>query len=144
MSTFNVQLKGGRNLIIPAEYYPRYASIVATKENLLCLTPINRVEAALKIVFRNIFNPVFAALSVINLSFCAPLLISNGSINPETIYYRYLFIGLIMSYFITKIYTRFTKIQPLSIDILAQKLGYNSFESALKPYDNRMFQAIID
>lgn len=144
MNTFNVQLKNGGYLSIPAEYYPRYANIVATKENLFCLTPINRFEAFIKIIFRSIFSPIFAALSVINLSLCAPLLITNNSVNPKTAYYLYLSLGFIIAYYITKIYTRFTEKQPLSTDSLARQLGYDSFESVLKPYDTRMLQAIID
>lgn len=41
MHTFNIELKNGKPLAISAEYYPKYADIVATKENLFCLTPIN-------------------------------------------------------------------------------------------------------
>lgn len=144
MNTYNVQLKNGEYLSIPAEYYPRYADIVATKENLFCLTPINRFEAFLKTVCSSIFSSTFAVLSVINLSLCTPLLITNNSGNPKTAYYLYLFLGFIISYCITKIYSRFTNKQPLSIDSLAQDLGYNSSSCSLKPYDKRMLKTIID
>lgn len=48
MNTFNIQLKSGKYLSIPAEYYPRYEHIMTTKENQLSITPINRFEAFLK------------------------------------------------------------------------------------------------
>ncbi|MFT4058970.1 MAG: hypothetical protein QM652_05415 [Legionella sp.] len=143
MNTFNVQLKNGNYLNIPAEYYPRFASIVAAKENLLCLTPISRVEAFLKTIGRTLFNPTFAVLSIINLSLCTPLLITNSPDNPKTTYYFYLSLGFIISYYLTKIHIRLTNKHPLSLDGLAQQLGYKSFASSLKPYDERMIKAII-
>jgi len=142
MHTFNLELKNGRLLVIPAEYYPRYAEIVATKENLFCLTPISRFEAFLKAVGHCIFNPVFAVLLIINLSLCAPLLIRDER-NQEAIYYFYLFIGFIISYYSTKCYLGLMRKEPMSIDGVAEKLGYKSSSSSLKPYDESMFKAII-
>lgn len=144
MNTFNVQLKSGEYLSIPAEYYPRYAHIVATKENLFMLTSIGRLEYFIKRVCRIIFSPTFAIMSVINLSLCAPFLITNNSGNPKTAYYLYLSLGFVISYYITKMYDIFTKKQPSSIDSLARHLGYDSMSSLLKPYDYRMIRAIIE
>ena len=112
MHTFNVQLKNGKQLAIPAEYYPRYADIVATKENLFCLTPINRLEAFYKTITCYIFNPIFAVLSVINLSLCAPLLVADYLGNQKS-YYFYLSMGFIISYFLTKFYVRLIKKESL-------------------------------
>ncbi|CEG59294.1 hypothetical protein [Legionella fallonii] len=142
MHTFNLELKNGKRLVIPAEYYPRYADIVATKENSFCLTPISRFEAFLKTVGHCIFNPIFAVLSIINLSLCAPLLIRDVG-KQEAIYYSYLFIGFIISYYSTKCYLGLMRKDPMSIEGVAEKLGYKSSSSPLKPYDERMFKAII-
>ncbi|USQ15528.1 hypothetical protein J2N86_16005 (plasmid) [Legionella lytica] len=80
---------------------------------------------------------------MINLSLCTPLLVTNNSLNPKTTYYFYLFLGFIISYYLTKAFTLFTSIRPFTTDRLAHNLGYSSFESALKPYDSRMLQEII-
>lgn len=141
---FNVQLKNGEVLIIPAEYYPRCALIIATKENLFTLKPISRLEALFKSFTRNIFNHVFAVLSVINVSICTPLLITSSSGNPKSDYYFYLFLGFITSFYITKIYTNCINTQSFSIDSVARQLGYESSCSMLKPYDERMLKSIID
>ncbi|HAT1722200.1 TPA: hypothetical protein I8Y83_002751 [Legionella pneumophila] len=108
-------------MVIPAEYYPRYTDIVATKENLFCLTPISRFEAFLKAVEHCIFNPVFAVLSIINLSLCAPLLIRDVG-NKEAIYYFYLFIGFIISYYSTKCYLGLMRKDPMSIEVWQKNL----------------------
>ena len=141
---FNVQLKNGKALIIPAEYYPRCALIIATKENLFTLKPISRLEALLKRFTRTIFNHVFAVLSVINVSICTPLLITSSSGNPKSDYYFYLFLGFITSFYITKIYTNYINTQSFSIDSVARQLGYESSCGTLKPYDERMLKSIID
>ncbi len=141
---FNVQLKNGDVLIIPVEYYPRCALIIATKENLFTLKPISRLEALLKRFTRNIFNHVFAVLSVINVSICTPLLITSSAGNPKSDYYFYLFLGFITSFYITKIYTNYINTQSFSIDSVARQLGYESSCSTLKPYDERMLKSIID
>lgn len=143
MNTFNVELKNGEKLCIPAEYYPRYAHIVAIKENLFCLTPISRLEAFFKTRARCIFNPTFAVLSIVNLGLCAPVLVAEHSINPSEVYYFFLSIGFIISYFITRFYVGFVKKDPLSLDGMAQQLGYCSFTHQLKPYDERMIKEII-
>ncbi len=77
MNTFSIELKSGKKLFIPAEYYPRYTDIIVTKENLFSLTPITRLEAFLKAIGQHIFSPVYSVLSIINLSFCAPILVKN-------------------------------------------------------------------
>ena len=125
MNTFNVELKNGKQLIIPAEYYPRYAQIVATKENLFCLTPISRLEEFFKTSARCIFNPTFAVLSIVNLGLCAPILVADLSRNQSEVYYFYLSIGFIISYFITRFYVGFIRKDPLSLDAMAQQLGYS-------------------
>ncbi|MCW8399401.1 hypothetical protein OQJ26_11420 [Legionella sp. PATHC038] len=143
MYTVNIELKNGKQLAIPAEYCPRYADIVATKENLFCLTPITRFEAFLKEISHYIFNPFFAVLSVINLSLCAPLLVRGYPGNQKVAYYFFLSIGFIISYYLTKFYIRLMKKDPMSIDGVAERLGYKSSSSLLKPYDERMLKAII-
>lgn len=143
MNTFNVELKSGKQLCIPAEYYPRYSHIVATKENLFCLTPINRLEAFFKTIARCVFNPTFAVLSIINLGLCAPILIADYSGNQNEVYYFSLSMGFIISYCITRFYVGFIKKCPLSLDGMAHQLGYSSFSSQLKPYDERMLKEII-
>jgi hypothetical protein len=143
MNTFNVELKNGKQLSIPAEYYPRYAHIVAIKENLFCLTPINRLEAFFKTIACCIFNPTFAVLSIVNLGLCAPILVADHSENQNEVYYFFLSMGFIISYCITRFYVGFIKKDSLSLDGMAQQLGYSSFTHQLKPYDERMLKEII-
>lgn len=143
MNTFSIELKSGKKLFIPAEYYPRYADIMVTKENLFSLTPITRLEAFLKAIGQHIFSPVYSILSIINLSLCAPILVRNYQDNQETTYYFCLCLGFIVSYIFTKFYFRLTQKDPMSIDSVAKKLGYKASSSPLKPYDERMLKEII-
>jgi hypothetical protein len=143
MDSFNIPRKNGKLLAIPLEYYPRCADIIATKENLFCFTPISRLETLIQAMGYYIFNPVFAVLSVINLSLCIPILIHDG-VNQEVIFYSYLFIGFITSYICTKLYYKLKNKDALSIDGVAERLGYKSPYSQLKPYDERMLKTIIN
>lgn len=136
MHTFNVPLKNGKQLTIPAEYYPRYAEIVATKENSFVLTRISRFEALIKSIHCCILNPVFSVLLIINLNILVPLFAVNQKFSSSLI-------GVIISYYLTKLYVALTKNSPISRDSVAEELGYKSSSSLLKPYDERMLKAII-
>lgn len=142
MNTFNILQKNGKLFAIPMEYYPRCADIIVAKENFFCLTPMNRFEAIIQSMGYHIFNPVFAVLSVINLSLCAPILIHSEA-RQEIIFYSYLFIGFVTSYIFTKLYYKLINKDPFSVDGLAYRLGYKSSRSQLKPYDERMLKTII-